>query len=62
MLCKKNKVDLTPFHLSYIIELMLCVISFCSVLNPPVQSSGKHIIVFTAHKCNYYTTVCFTDN
>lgn len=62
MLCKKDKVDLTPFHLSYIIELMLCVISFCSVLNPPVQSSGKHVIMFTAHEYNYCTTVCFTDN
>lgn len=62
VLCKKDKVDLIPFHLSYIIELMLCVINVCSVLNPPVQSSGKHIIMFTALKYNYCTTVCFTDN
>lgn len=37
VLCKKDKVDLTPFHLSYVIELMLCVISFCSVLNPQLR-------------------------
>lgn len=62
MLHKKDEVDLTPFHISYVIELMLCVLSSCSVLNPPVQSGGKHIMMFPFHKYNYYTTVCFTDN
>lgn len=58
VLSKMDKVDLTPFHLSYIIELILFVISFYSVLNPLVQSSGKCIIMFTALKYNYYIFYC----
>lgn len=53
VLSKMGELDLTPFHLSYITELILFVINFCSVLNSSIQSSGKCIIMFIIRKYNY---------